>query len=811
MGLMPTFDVLLSYALADRDRVLELRDALVARGLRVRLGDAEVESFASISTVIDAGLARSKACVAFYSATYPTSRACQSELTAALLAAYNSGTDPRTRLLIVNPEDGAEHIEPIELQDVLFASAPAVGNTSGLEALVERIATRVGAIDGELGELGVAARPAWMGRRPVGAARFVGRVRDMWRVHSALTAGSVGLIAGAHTSDPMVMVTGMGGVGKSLLAQEYALRFAAGYPGGVFWLRAHGHDDRSEDMSREAPDVGRDAQLLAFARELGRPSDGLVLEQLPRVLAEELDRRRQPFLWVVDDLPPGLSSQQLEAWCAPGRHGRTLLTTRSREYHRISKQIDLGVLSPEEGYELLVAYRVPDSAEDERAARELVEDLGAHALALDVTGAALRAERGVRSFAQYRAALANRSHDELAIVTTTLGRSISWLDEPARDFLRLASRLAAEPILATLAVAVLGHAEGLDLNAARERAVAGMRQAAAGSLADDAADGRAQRDGTARRVHPLVSRTVALLEPKCARTAVLTDSAFAMLTFLLREAVSRRYPVDAQTLAHARHLTTELIKPGHVALLEALAIYDLWQGNRSLACEQMTRVADARQRLLGDDHPDTVTSMNNAATFRSLGNDAGTAPPVDHGAEHPAVAPELANLDSRPQGREELEAARAALQRELALREEAYGPTHPEVAITLGDLGVVQRRLGQFGSAHSSHHASWRSRRPRTDATMPTSQSRSATSASCKPSWGNLREHALPSDAHWRSRKQSMGPSTQPSPIRLAISATWSGSWGSSTRRTRPSCVRWRSRRRRTDATTPTSRALSSA
>jgi hypothetical protein len=30
----------------------------------------------------------------------------------------------------------------------------------------------------------------------------------------------------------------MWGVGNSLLVEQYALRFAAAYPGGVFWLRA---------------------------------------------------------------------------------------------------------------------------------------------------------------------------------------------------------------------------------------------------------------------------------------------------------------------------------------------------------------------------------------------------------------------------------------------------------------------------------------------------------------------------------------------------------------------------------------------
>jgi tetratricopeptide (TPR) repeat protein len=44
----------------------------------------------------------------------------------------------------------------------------------------------------------------------------------------------------------------------------------------------------------------------------------------------------------------------------------------------------------------------------------------------------------------------------------------------------------------------------------------------------------------------------------------------------------------------------------------------------------------------------------------------------------------------------ELPAARATLERALAIEEAAYGPDHPEVAMTLGNLGNVQRELGEL-------------------------------------------------------------------------------------------------------------------
>jgi Tfp pilus assembly protein PilF len=50
----------------------------------------------------------------------------------------------------------------------------------------------------------------------------------------------------------------------------------------------------------------------------------------------------------------------------------------------------------------------------------------------------------------------------------------------------------------------------------------------------------------------------------------------------------------------------------------------------------------------------------------------------------------------------EFEAARSSLQRALAIREAVYGPKHPEVARTLGNLGNVQNELGEFEAARSN-------------------------------------------------------------------------------------------------------------
>ena len=716
---MLDFDVFVSYAHHDRDRVFTLRDALVARGLAVWLDDRAIETFESITTTIEDGLARSKALLAYYSRTYPRRRACQWELTAAFLAARRDGRDPRRRVLVVNPEDTVDHVEPLQLRDARYAPA-APGDHDAVERLAGQVAAHVASLDGVLGELGIGMRPSWYGQRPLAAVRFVGRVTDLWRVHSALTAGEVGLIAGVR-GDPAVKVTGMGGIGKSLLAAEYALRFAAAYPGGVFWLYAHGHDDSGHALTDQARDAERDTQLLRFADALDVDTKDLSPAQLPGALAGALDERAQPFLWVVDDLPGGLGRRAFDGWCAPGRYGRTLVTTRSHAYRAIGDPIELDVLSTDEGVELLAKHRSTEGPDERQAARGLVEDLGGHALAIDVVGAALAAERGVRGLADYCEALSDPSRDELelaerfagelptgheASITTTLARSINRLDDAGRDFLRLASQLAVQPIPPELVVGAFRLADTLDEDAARERAVAAMHDAAILSLTDASEDG-------AHQVHTLISRTMRLLEAHSSRADGLKDAAISVLTRTLTAAVGGGVSAGGVTLAHARHLATP---PQHVRqaeLLNVVAFHDLYRGDYRSARTLLEQAVDAYRGMQGADHPDTLTSMNNLAeALHAQGDVKGahilhkrvlTARRRVLGEKHPDTLLSMSNLAETLRDQGDLEGARTSQEQALDATMRMLGDEHPDTLTTMNNLATTLRAQGDLANARALH------------------------------------------------------------------------------------------------------------
>jgi hypothetical protein len=245
-------DIFISYRRKDSGHVLPLVDALLDEGISPWLDQDEIDEFAPITDKIRKGLAESKALLAWYSVDYPKSRPCQMEFAAAFLAAQREG-DPRRRVLVVNPEAGPGHIEPIELRDAQYAAAPL--DAAGYTALAKRIAAHVGSLRGALAGILPIVPPSQYGLKLTGANRFVGRLPDLWRIHSVLHATESAIISGA-SAPGLVFVNGLGGVGKSLLAEEYALRFGAAYLGGIFWLRAFGNDPM-RPTSAEGREAGR--------------------------------------------------------------------------------------------------------------------------------------------------------------------------------------------------------------------------------------------------------------------------------------------------------------------------------------------------------------------------------------------------------------------------------------------------------------------------------------------------------------------------------------------------------------------------
>jgi hypothetical protein len=594
------YDVFVSYAHQDLARVLPLVKALRERELNVWFDEREIRAHEGITDRVRNGLARSKLLLAYYSRTYPTRRACQWELTAAFLAAQALGEDPRARVLVVNPEreaDGGlltEHIQPVQLRDASCCIEALHGDAPEWDAEAVRVAELASSHGRQLGEAR-GKMPGQPGRRLVDTPGFVGRLDELWEIHSALTAGDAALIS-ASTGGEVAQIAGLAGIGKSLLAEEYALRFAAAYPGGVMWLRASvtgegegaleraatraGVETRLTEAQRDGllggeRDQARHAQIRAVAVDLGISVSARSPDEVRADVAAAI-AQAGPSLWVVDDLREGLDSAEVRAWLAPHPNAKTLITTRSRGYE-LGRRVDIDGLGDDDGYLLLTAKRKPaaDDRVEDVAARGLVADLGGHALALTVAGHRLAAETGMRSFAEYRAALAERAEDALELaaelrpqlpnghessIAATLLDSIERLGEPGRDLLRVMSMLAPAPFSKRMLSDVFAEADALASREARDRAVRAIADTSVHSLSEPA-----NPDGNSFSVHALVARAIAFEEADSERVRELRIAAPEVLLRHVRSLSEKlsesqvrahmRGEAWADFIAHARELS----------------------------------------------------------------------------------------------------------------------------------------------------------------------------------------------------------------------------------------------------------------
>jgi hypothetical protein len=158
----------------------------------------------------------------------------------------------------------------------------------------------VGVLDGScFGEGGVGlGAPRVLPALRTGSAIFVGRLPEMWEIHGALH-NRAGEALGGRVAPAIAHLAGMGGMGKSLLAEEYALRFHAAHPGGVLWISLGGTESGIDGARANA-----DIALRQVAHQLGIDTSDRTLGQVKAAVQERV-LGDGPVLAILDDLPPG--------------------------------------------------------------------------------------------------------------------------------------------------------------------------------------------------------------------------------------------------------------------------------------------------------------------------------------------------------------------------------------------------------------------------------------------------------------------------------------------------------------------------
>ncbi len=467
------------------------------------------------------------------------------------------------------------------------------------------------------------AQPLRVSNLPPRNPHFTGRTDLIDQLHHELRTNQNTLIVQA--------LYGLGGVGKTQLAIEYAHDNAAGYD-IVWWIDA------------EQPVLIPD-QLLGLATQLGLPTDAATAEVVNRVLIELGSRTRWLLIFDNAERPADVANFR------PSGSGHVLVTSRYPAWGALGGRIEVDVLDRPDTVALLRS-RIPDMSVE--LADRLAAELGDLPLAaaqaagyLEQTG--LPSPDYLRRFRTQRAGLlaAGDVLDYQGRVDTTWAISLERLRDTspaAVALLEVSAFLAPEPIPLTV---FTEHPELLDeplrtFTAEDPDAIADAVGAMVGfSLA------RRHRDGF--QLHRLLQTVIRNRIPPAHQ-----DQRAATAVALLAAA----YPGDPNepaTWASYARLAPHILDNGSLG--------DGHQGFRQILLRTITYLSDtgdpqaARSiadellerwpRVLGPDHIDTLTAaaaltaalnwLGEHDQARVIGEDALRRARRELGPDHPVT------------------------------------------------------------------------------------------------------------------------------------------------------------------------------
>ncbi|WP_334973832.1 FxSxx-COOH system tetratricopeptide repeat protein [Nostoc sp.] len=525
---------------------------------------------------------------------------------------------------------------------------------------------------------------------------FVGREEELQKLHQLLQ------------DNKQVAIAGMGGVGKTELALQYAKAHRETYKGGICWLLA------------KTEDVG--IQVVQFARtQLDlNPPENLTEDFQKKLLAQVEYCWRHwcegDVLLVLDDVS---DYEQVKPYLQSLPYRFKVLMTTRQKLGRIA-QLSLDVLQPEAALELLrsLLKETPERIERELAiANQLCEWLGYLPLGLELVGRYLARKQDL-SLTEMLQRLENKRLDERSLSKSkseadmTAQRGVlaafelSWqeLKDDDKQLGCLLSLFAAAPIPWNLVEQCLPEEDKENLEEIRDDSLLNLHLL--------------QRKGEGvYQLHPLLRQ---FFQYKCRCLEKAEELKRSLCRVMV--AVAKKIP-DLPTLKQINDINPDIPHIAEVAknLIEYVSDEDLiWafignarfysgQGLYDQAAPWFEQCLKIAQKRLGDEHPNVATSLNNLANlYRYQGRYSKAEPLLQQslalwqrllGFNHPSIGASLNNLANlyRSQGRYS-EAEPLYLQA-LELYHRLLGAEHLSVATTLNNLAGLYESQGRYSEA----------------------------------------------------------------------------------------------------------------
>ena len=210
--------------------------------------------------------------------------------------------------------------------------------------------------------------------------RFVGRIEEMRRLHEMVGLGRVGVLTAVH---------GLGGIGKTALAIQYAHVYADYYAGGRWQIHCEGRQDlRSAIVSL----AGARGLEFEFTEEQKRDIDAQFSRTLAELRRRTLEASPGRCLIILDNVDdPGLLEPAIISHLPREDWLHIIATSRLGDRELFGSQPDrcflpVDELSEDEAFTLIERYQPNKkfaNESDQAAAREIVKLLGCLTLAVE--------------------------------------------------------------------------------------------------------------------------------------------------------------------------------------------------------------------------------------------------------------------------------------------------------------------------------------------------------------------------------------------------------------------------------------------
>ncbi|MBD2457104.1 tetratricopeptide repeat protein [Nostoc sp. FACHB-87] len=522
--------------------------------------------------------------------------------------------------------------------------------------------------------------------------KFVGRDEELQELHELLQKNNQVAIAA---------ILGMGGLGKTELALQYAMTQRENYQGGLCWLQA------------KVEDVG--VQVVRFART-----------QLDLKPPEEFDLPAQvQYCWrnwregnvllVVDDVT---DYQQIRPYLQGASSRFKVLMTTRKKLGAAIKQLSLDVLQPDAALELLRSLLAETPGRIEReldVAKQLCEWLGFLPLGLELVGRYLAKKQDL-SLSKMMGRLKEKRLEQPATVnpeadmTAQLGVQaafeLSWQELAEDDKLLgcVLSLFAAAPIPWKLVEQCLTEKDEDELEEIRDDKLLNLHLL--------------QRKGEGiYQLHPLLRE---FFQSKF--TSLEQVEEFKRSFCQVMVAVAKQIP-ETPTL---KEINTVSLATPHIAevannLIQYVSDEDIispfvglgsfyeGQGLYTQAEPWYQQCLSIVQNRLGENHPDFATSLNNLALLYHSQGKYDQAEPLYLqalelykrllGDNHPHVADSLNNLALLYHSQGKYDQAEPLYLQALELRQRLLGDNHLDVAQSLNNLALLYKSQGKYDQA----------------------------------------------------------------------------------------------------------------